>query len=279
MIINPFIFTPPPPYTGRTLGDDFTMQIFHSLSQVYELYSGALIRSLRDSDNAETDVFPDIFGELSMTSPVTGGGTFSTWVSSDSAFETVFYNQGLGGSTWDLITTTTSFQPRIVNAGTLETVNGKAALRYDATHRSPALTIFADMDYPNAWTNFIVSSADAGGQFAEYDNPSGVRNFIDSRITPNRHIGSPLIMDLSTSYNNTNQVLKVAIFDGANSEAFDNGNAGGSGTMTTYTNTATYRLGAAATAFYLQEAFVISSNASSDRVAIETEIINYYSIP
>lgn len=271
-------------YPGRTLVDDYAIKVFHSLSKVSQFYTGALVKIIRDSDSATKDFYPDSNYELSMDSEDGAGTSLSTWIGANSGYIVKWYNQGSGGSTWDVYHDTPSRQPRIVNAGSLEIKNGKATARFDTADWLRSVgNKFTDADYGNAWTYFCVTTPVSAGQYTSYYPISGLRLFTDSRATPNRHfISGGLTANLSTAYNNTNQVLKTGIIDGASTATFDNGNPGGSGTIGSYTNIADYGIGSTGTKanpLLIQEFFIISSNASGDRVAIETEMINYYSIP
>ena len=281
-LANNDLLFPDDGYTGRTLVDDYTIPVFHSTSQVSALYSRPIFTLRRDSDDAEKDFYLDSNYEFSLDSEDGFGISASTWVGSNSAYIKKWFNQGAGGSTWDVDTITKTKQLRIINAGVLEVKGGKACPRLDAGDQLTATgNTFTDADYPNAWTWFCVSAANATGVYSEWNPISGVRLFTDSRTSPNRHlISGSTQLNLSTAYNNTDQVLKTAIIDGASSAVFDNGNAGGTGTISSYSNSLDYRIGDATNVnpFYLQEFFIISSNASDDRVAIEAEIKSYYSI-
>lgn len=81
------------------------------LKLLMTLYSGPLIRVRRSSDNAEMDVYP-----VSQTSNAALDSTaMLAWSGSDSVFVKTLYDQSGGGNHWSQ--TTTSKQPRIVNAG------------------------------------------------------------------------------------------------------------------------------------------------------------------
>lgn len=105
--------------------DEFTTP-FRALSlrRCFTAYTGNAIRVRRSSDNAEMDVGFDTDGNLD-TAPM------MTWVGSNSAYVTVFYDQS--GNARNLGQTTTGAQPRIVNAGTLEVNAGKPKIVFDGT--------------------------------------------------------------------------------------------------------------------------------------------------
>ena len=75
----------------------------------------------RDSDNSVKDF---------KASEITDG-TLTTWVGNNNGFVTVWYNQAGQG---DAIQTTSSFQPKIVNSGSLIEVNGKPSIHYTSSY-------------------------------------------------------------------------------------------------------------------------------------------------
>jgi hypothetical protein len=91
------------------------------LSKLRTSYSGSAIRIRRSSDNVETDIG---FSGVDLDT-----AAISSFVGSDSAFVRTIYDQE--GSN-HFTQTTPGNQPRIVNAGTLETDNGKPAIRFVA---------------------------------------------------------------------------------------------------------------------------------------------------
>ena len=81
-------------------------------------YSGSLIRVRRDSDNAEQDIGFDSNGNLDESA-------LTTFVGAGSGYITTAYDQSGNGNDWTQATST--LQPRIVDTGTIEKVNGKPA--------------------------------------------------------------------------------------------------------------------------------------------------------
>jgi len=105
--------------------DDYTANLSAAWSVARRLlgsYSGALLRVRRSSDDAEQDIGADSFGLLDE-------GALQSFIGSDSAYVTTVYHQA-GGS--NLVQTTAAYQPRIANAGTIETANAPA-MKFDGT--------------------------------------------------------------------------------------------------------------------------------------------------
>lgn len=84
-------------------------------------HAGPLIRVRRASDGTQKDIGPTVAGNLDATA-------LSYFCSGTSCFVSTLYDQS--GNAQDAVQATTSSQPRIVNAGSVETENGKPALRY-----------------------------------------------------------------------------------------------------------------------------------------------------
>ena len=94
--------------------DDYTANLAGAWSVARRLlssYDGSMIRIRRSSDDAEQDIGADALGDLDETA-------IASFVGANSAYITTIYHQN-GGS--NLVQTTAAAQPRIVDAGTLDT--------------------------------------------------------------------------------------------------------------------------------------------------------------
>lgn len=96
----------------------------HSLRRLRAAYTGPCIRVRRSSDNTELDVGFTALGFLDSPALLdfTGAG---------SGFVVTWYDQG--GSGRHLSQATAAAQPRIVNAGVVDAVNGKPSVVFDGT--------------------------------------------------------------------------------------------------------------------------------------------------
>jgi hypothetical protein len=105
----------------------------YGLRRLSSAYTGAGLQIRRSSDGEQRDVYFDATGALSLTSLVSaaGGGeatatTLSSWIGANSGTVSVWYDQsGLGRNAFQ---TTVAAQPRVINAGVIETQNGKPTL-------------------------------------------------------------------------------------------------------------------------------------------------------
>ena len=87
-------------------------------------YTGNAIRVRRSSDNAEANIGFTAIGDLDTTALL-------TFVGSGNGFITILYDKSGNGR--NATQTTPDNQPRIVNAGVIETQNGKPVVRFDGT--------------------------------------------------------------------------------------------------------------------------------------------------
>jgi hypothetical protein len=93
--------------------------------RLWSNYTGALIEVRRSSDNALLDIGFDANNELDVT-------TLTGFIGANSGFVRTLYDQtGLGNHFQQ---TTLANQPRIVNAGVVDTVNGKPSMFFDGTN-------------------------------------------------------------------------------------------------------------------------------------------------
>jgi hypothetical protein len=98
-----------------------------SLRKLRSSYSGFCLEVRRSSDNTLQDIGFDGSGNLDTTALL-------SFVGAGSGFVRTFYNQSTTASL-DFVQTTNANQPRIVNSGTLQTLNGKPSLFFDGTDR------------------------------------------------------------------------------------------------------------------------------------------------
>jgi hypothetical protein len=107
--------------------------VAYGLRRLTSVYTGAALQIRRSSDGEQRDVYFDGSGALTLTSLVSaaGGGdatatTLGTWIGANSGTVSVWYDQsGLGRNAFQI---TVAAQPRVINAGVIETQNGKPSL-------------------------------------------------------------------------------------------------------------------------------------------------------
>jgi len=111
-------------------------------------YTGPLIRIRRSSDSTEQNIGATALGDLDTAA-------ITSFVGSNSAFVRTVYHQNGGAN---LEQATAASQPRIVNAGTLETVNGKPACLFSG---GQFLQAAVSGGGAAAWTNYMAASVAA----------------------------------------------------------------------------------------------------------------------
>jgi hypothetical protein len=102
--------------------DDYTSGMVSAHSVIRRLltsYEGSLVRIRRSSDDAEQDIGVTGVGLLDTTA-------ITSFVGANSAYVTTVYDQS--GNSRNYLQATASLQPRLVNAGTLETNSGQPAI-------------------------------------------------------------------------------------------------------------------------------------------------------
>lgn len=96
----------------------------HSLRRLSSLYLGDAIRVRRSSDNTEANIGFTTDGDLDVSA-------LTAFVGAESGFVTTFFDQSGFGRHFSVAAS--GNQPRIVNAGTTDLLNGKPTIRFDGT--------------------------------------------------------------------------------------------------------------------------------------------------
>jgi hypothetical protein len=259
---------------GSLLLDTYSTDAAYSVRLIRTAYSGALVRIRRSSDSAEKDFYPDGSNELSMSSEDGAATSLSTWISTDSGYIVKWYNQGTGGSTYDLDQTTAGDQPRIVNAGSLEVQNGKASINFTGANERLVDTS-SDYDGSTLDSFFLVwNCVNTNSRIMTTDaSSSGLRN-ISSNTIKTRGTSDITIVGSGTTQG---QTLYTSIAVDPCATYYDN-NAGSTGNQGSYINGKLTFGNTSNAAGYLQEAVLYTTDQTSNRVAIQTDINGHYSI-
>lgn len=99
-------------------------KVAFSLRKVRTAYSGNCLRVRRSSDNAESDIGFNSTGSIDSVSLL-------SFVGANDGFVTKWYDQS--GNSLDAFQTINANQPRIVLAGVIESINGNPSIRFDQT--------------------------------------------------------------------------------------------------------------------------------------------------
>ena len=244
----------------------------YSLRKLRTAYIGNAIRVRRSSDNTEQD-----FG---FVSNVLDTASLLTFCGAGSGFVTTWYDQS--GNAKNSTQTTAANQPRIVNAGVLDLVNGKAAILGDGSND----TLFV--------TGLILTNPTSIFTVVDKVGTSGVFGLITGANT----LGGAFTLTTSgytffqngasqtPAYANNNQSLLVAKTSttGTDWEFYGNNTTvtnGGQNIGTTIGSRVYLfdRYGISSRAnMYMQEYIVWNSDQMTNRAGIQTEINTYYTI-
>jgi hypothetical protein len=258
-----------PAFTG--LLDTYSgASIAYSLRKLSSTYTGNCIRVRRGSDNAETNI--------GFVNNILDTASLLTFVGAGSGFVTTWYDQS--GNAKDATQTIAINQPRIVNAGNLDLVNGKAALLGDGSNdtlRNTTLSlsnpssIFTVVDKVGTSGNFGLCTTSLAGAFI---------------LSATGHTFYQNGASFTPAYVNNNQALLVAKtattgtdweFYGNNTTVLNSGQ--NIGTLIGTSVSLFDRDGTSSRAnMYMQEFIVWNSNQMTNRAGIQTEINTYYSI-
>jgi hypothetical protein len=146
---------------GTALLDSFSgASAAYSLRNLSSAYTGPLIRVRRSSDNVERDIFGTFRGDLDLAA-------LTSFVGANSGFVTTWYDQS--GTGRHATQATAASQPRIVNAGAVDTLGGKPSVVFDGTNDFMS---FADLTAPQ-FTSFYPQKKDANADIGAYFTHGG----------------------------------------------------------------------------------------------------------
>ena len=228
-------------------------------------YSGSAFRVRRDSDNAELDI--------GYSGTNVDESALTTFVGANSAYVVTAYDQS--GNSNDWTQSTANLQPRIVNAGTVEKVNGKIAIYNAPAIPNKNLTVTLTTTATNTAfhvyknTNSYTAVNSSSGAAYGYSVTGSTDNSNSVAGTPSIYINSSLIGNTRDNlYVATNNIQVVAYFGvlDLSHVAWTAYNIDDTSSNAIYAVT------------YIHETIIYDSNKSSDRTAIETDINTYYTI-
>jgi hypothetical protein len=162
----------------------------YSLRNLRAAYTGSAIRVRRSSDNAETDIGFGSDGNLNTTALLAHCGA-------DNGFVTTWYDQS--GNNRNATQATAGQQPRIVNAGVIETQNGQPTLLFDGINDSFVMT--SPLNSNNATINAVSKLSKTivdGAYILGSQTPTGLLGYDDELLgmrflsTSGGYFSSPL---------------------------------------------------------------------------------------
>lgn len=240
----------------------------YSLRYIYPtIYSGNVVLVRRSSDNAEQGFTPEEITD----------GTLTTFTGAGDGFVKTWYDQS--GNSRNATQTISAQQPKIVNSGSLNTLNGKPALLLVSTSNNWLdvsasgnwqffMTVINNTDSPN-FSSFeaIVSGDSSAASDSGLQAEGATKNFYTS----------------STWYNTVylNGVLKgfANILPTINNQSLVTAyHTSSVGTKTLRFFVDRNFIGSRHWSGNVQEILIYDSNKATDRAAIESNIAAYYGI-
>jgi hypothetical protein len=248
----------------------------YSLRQLNTAYTGSAIK-VRRTNNDELDIGFDSNGELDTAALLAFTGTGAL----DNGFVTKWYDQS--GNARDVVQAIALNQPQIVDSGSVLTnIGSKPTLRTDGINDNLKSLSFTGI--PQPFTTFMVSKwisiTNSFPYLLDYNSDRAL-GYISGTGNKNEMFYGALLKS-TVSINSTDDLLWYALANGAssqfsiNNETLITGNAGLSnalgvtigsrGSSTVFANS------------YFSEIIFYSSNQSSNRTGIETNINDFYTI-
>lgn len=201
------VFTPP-------LNEIAATSAAYSLRRVRSAYTGPAIRVRRPLDNAEADIGFTSAGNLNTTALLAHCGV-------NSGFVTTWYDQSGNGR--NLTQATSGAQPRIVNAGVVDTLGGVPALICDAVDDFMTATTWGTIAQPFSRNTVVRMAASLSGSTHVMNTATGAPNvadFTNNGTTLTAFAGS---VGPSTTVSANERMVYTSIYDGASSVVAKNG--------------------------------------------------------
>jgi len=231
-------------------------------------YDRFAIRVRRSSDNAEQDI-GFVGDDLDTASLLSFAGA-------GSAFVTTWYDQS--GNQNHAIQTTSANQPRIVNTGSLDTVNGKPALYFSGT--SSTLSITTNVSYTSNNVVFVAKTDTSPTAYAAVYAGQANSRIIRLELTNAYYRLNGVTSDSNDYYFGASMFFNggaASVSNNALNQHLVFANNGSPSTLNTIVGIGSYN-NAAFWKGHIQELVVFTQNVSSSRAIIESNINSYYLI-
>jgi len=261
-----------PSFTGLLDTYSGAAVAYSAARRLSSTYTGSLIRVRRSSDNAEQDIGY-------TTGNVLDQSALTSFVGANNGFVVTIYDQS--GNAKNATQATAINQPRIVNAGSIDLINGLPAILGDGSNDTLINTTLSLTNPSSIFT--VVDKVGTSGNFGLWgvSGFGGAFNVLSGGYDFYQNGPS-----FSPSYSNNNQSLLVAksATTGTDWELYGNNTTvtnGGQNIGTSIGTTVSLfdRNGTQGRAnMYMQEFIVWNSNQMTNRAGIQTNINTFYSI-
>lgn len=274
IIINSYLFTAP---SATYLLDTYTGA--SAAWSVRQLKTGVTncIRIRRSSDNTEQNI--GFSGGYLDTSAI------SSFVGSNSAYVVTWYDQS--GNSVDFTQSTTSRQPRIVDAGTLDVVGALAGLKFDGSDdrlsgTGPGAAIGLSIFMVGKRRTTGVHGPTLGTSNNSSYSPAFFAPYSDNIY---RYVVDEGFAGSSSSYATANHELTTLLYPSSvtinmyvNSSSIAMAGNNSLTNSTDFNEIGSRSANNEYTDGHIQEIIIYNTNQSSNRVGIETEIMAYYGL-
>lgn len=186
----------------------------YGLRRLQAAYAGPAIRVRRSNDNAELSIGFSGSGGLNTAALLAHCGA-------NSGFVTTWYDQSGNGR--NLTQATSGAQPRIVNAGVVDTLGGVPALICDAVDDFMTATTWGTISQPFSRNTVVRMAASLSGSTHVMNTATGVPNvadFTNNGTTLTAFAGN---VGPSTTVSANERMVYTSIYDGASSVVAKNG--------------------------------------------------------
>lgn len=241
----------------------------YSVRRLSSTYTDSLIEVRRSSDNALQDIGFNANGDLDTSA-------LTTFVGAGDGFVRTWYDQS--GNANDSIQTTTSAQPQIVSSGSVILDNSKAAIDILNNTELRSSTVSTESQ---PITRIAVGNFNVIGSQSHLLDGIVQRGALGS-TTSGWRIFAGSVSDYTTPASINTQYLMFATYNGASSELSINGS--GLGTKSIGTRgfdgviIGNNPAGSAQFIGKVQSVIIYSSDQSTNRTSIESNINTYFSI-
>ena len=279
-------------WPGYVLDDYPSAATAYSLRLLRSAYTGSAIRVRRASDNTEQNI-GFVNNELDTSS-------LTSFCSGTNGFVTTWYDQSGNGR--DATQTTAANQPQIVSSGSVILENGKPSIQLNGSNSFMEMQSVGNLiNNVNYFNSFILLQSNSNSNICVFEStyPDGYARVLSERgrTTTNAYgIGGRRVRANSFIYNVSNTttssfVLMSNIIDYSNSNLYIYQNGTNVASNTSYqtdgstdtntTNFVFFKRAVLTESFFngkCSELLFYTSDQSSNRTGIETNINDFYSI-
>ena len=280
--------TPTPSQTPSPASIFADARAIYSLRLVNPTYGGSAIRVRRSSDNVEQNI-GFVLGDLDISS-------LTSFIGSDTGYVVTWFDQS--SNSFDINQTNTIKQPKIINTGTLYTLNSKPSVYFDNTVNPNILVtdFMSGLYNTSSVTSFSVASKSSGGNSkttysrilsfnksanSDYDNQYSLILYLGGgtayTLSSNLYIDDSFVLNTQTLFTSTRISGDLGI--GINGGSLITASAGLGSMDSEY-----FRIGNDTNEIdsgligHVQEVIIYNSDKTSIISNVKTDINTYYSV-